>query len=55
MRCSQGLIECRRCAARVTRCFEDGDKIKQTKTVQVLHTALRNLDGGPVMVDRERL
>ncbi|MDA7430315.1 glucose-6-phosphate isomerase [Primorskyibacter aestuariivivens] len=30
-----------------------GDKINETETRAVLHTALRNLDGGPVMVDGE--
>ena len=28
-----------------------GDKINETENRAVLHTALRNLDGGPIMVD----
>jgi glucose-6-phosphate isomerase len=44
------LVERRNVAARRTAMF-DGEEINKTENRAVLHTALRNLNGGPVRVD----
>ena len=45
-----GLLDAAGLAEKRRAMFE-GDKINDTEGRAVLHTALRNLDGGPVMVD----
>ena len=51
--CLSGLLDLAKCADLPKQCAAmfSGEKINETEGRAVLHTALRNVDGGPILVD----